>query len=253
MKAKDTEQGLTQAELHRRFIYDPATGKFFYRVATSNNLCSKIGEEAGMLRDGKYIVIVIDGYAFYAHRLAWLYTKGRWPKRELDHRNTIKTDNRLRNLRLATTAQNQSNVAVRKDSKTGYKGVTLCHGKFKAQICKARKLYYLGLYNTAEEAYAAYCKASDDLHGNFKHVTVKSTTVIGPRTTRDNRDLLSEGVKANNSTGLRGVSPLGTRFRAQIYIEGKAVHLGLFDTKELAHEAYVKAVTAARPNFVRVG
>ena len=156
MKAKDKEQGLTQAELRFRFNYDPETGLFTYKVATSNNLCSKIGNVAGTLRDGKYLVIVMDGYHYYSHRLAWFYTYGKWPSGELDHKNTIKTDNRIDNLRPAS-GRNQQNVSVRQDSKTGFKGVTPFKGKFKAQIYRDYKPYYLGLYDTAEEAYAAYC------------------------------------------------------------------------------------------------
>ena len=50
----------------------------------------------------------------------------------------------------------------------------------------------------------------------------------------------------NNTVGLKGVSRDGSRFRAQIMVNRKYVHLGSFGTPEEAHAAYVKA---ANENF----
>lgn len=49
--------------------------------------------------------------------------------------------------------------------------------------------------------------------------------------------------KANcdSSTGFLGAHPSGKKFRAQIRIDGKNIHLGLYSTPEDAHEAYIKA------------
>lgn len=50
----------------------------------------------------------------------------------------------------------------------------------------------------------------------------------------------------NQRTGLKGVSPCGPSFRAQITLSGKLVTLGYFKTPEEAHAAYVES---ARVNF----
>lgn len=48
--------------------------------------------------------------------------------------------------------------------------------------------------------------------------------------------------KANNkSTGILGVYTHGERFVAAINISGKKTHLGVFNTADDAHEAYLKA------------
>jgi hypothetical protein len=45
----------------------------------------------------------------------------------------------------------------------------------------------------------------------------------------------------NNKSGYLGVSPFRGKWRAVIQIEGKQVHLGVFDTPEEAHHAYIEA------------
>jgi len=47
--------------------------------------------------------------------------------------------------------------------------------------------------------------------------------------------------QANNKSGFLGVSKRGTKWRASIKANGKLVHVGLFDTPEYAHSAYVEA------------
>ena len=47
----------------------------------------------------------------------------------------------------------------------------------------------------------------------------------------------------NNSTGYRGVTKHRNKFMADIKVCGKKIYLGLFDTPELAHQAYLQAKT----------
>ena len=44
---------------------------------------------------------------------------------------------------------------------------------------------------------------------------------------------------SSNATGYLGASKFGNKFRAQIQVSGKVMHVGLFDTAHEAHEAYV--------------
>lgn len=47
--------------------------------------------------------------------------------------------------------------------------------------------------------------------------------------------------QSHNKTGFLGVSPDRGRFRAAIWLDGKNLHLGMFDTPEQAHDAYLNA------------
>ena len=47
--------------------------------------------------------------------------------------------------------------------------------------------------------------------------------------------------RANNKTGMLGVSPNGKKDRAEIRFNGKKVNLGTFEKPEVAHQAYLIA------------
>lgn len=159
-------EDITQEELISRYIYDPDTGIFRYR---DNGLgrFHRAGAIAGGLSSTGHLVVKIKGTAYKAHRLAWLYMTGEWPSHFIDHINCIPDDNRWCNLREATNAQNLHNAKVRAGNKTGFKGVCAKQGKYTANIGYLGKIYYIGIYDTPEEAHEAYCKKADELHGEF--------------------------------------------------------------------------------------
>jgi len=88
---------------------------------------------------------------------------------EIDHANGNGLDNRRENLRVATNGQNVCNQGIRRSNTAGFKGVSWYKraGKWRASIGLAGKKRHLGLYDTAEAAHAAYCRAALELHGTF--------------------------------------------------------------------------------------
>lgn len=151
---------LTQARLKEVLHYEKTTGIFTYIVSRKTTI---IGTVAGSIWDG-YRRIYVEGKPFSAHRLAWLYVYGEWPKYEIDHINGIRDDNRIENLRDVSTSVNQQNVRYGKsDNVSGYLGVSryknLKAKPWRAQILVSGKMIHLGYFETAEDAGVAYVKA----------------------------------------------------------------------------------------------
>lgn len=156
---------LTAALLGELFSYDASTGIFTRKVSTTNRV--KVGDVAGSPNKKGYINIMVLGRLHPAHRLAWLYAYGVWPRGQIDHINGVKSDNRLANLREATNAENRQNLMrAPSQSQTGLLGVGrhTPTGKWRARICVNGTTRYLGNYSTQEEAYAAYLAAKRELH-----------------------------------------------------------------------------------------
>ena len=103
----------------------------------------------------------------FLHRVIMNAPKGTM----VDHINGNTLDNRKSNLRFCTIAENSRN-RKRNQSKTGYKGIHYRKDrkKYTAQIRVNYKRHFLGYFDTAEEAYAAYCAASKKYHGEFGRI-----------------------------------------------------------------------------------
>ena len=79
-KAEGSEP-LTQERLKEVLHYDPLTGIFVWSVKTGRKVV--IGTEAGQTKQthaGNYRYINVDGTRYLAQRLAWFWTKGKWPR-----------------------------------------------------------------------------------------------------------------------------------------------------------------------------
>jgi hypothetical protein len=144
--------------------YCPSTG-VMTRVSGRGGTLA--GAVAGVVNNNGYRLITIQYVKYRAHRLAWLWMTGEWPKGEIDHINGVRDDNRWENLRDVPMVTNQQNRRrALKQSQTGYLGVsrTGTDGRFKAVIQAEGREHYLGTYDTAQEAHAAYVEAKRELH-----------------------------------------------------------------------------------------
>lgn len=154
---------MTLDELRAALHYDAVTGQFWWLVARG---CRPAGAPAGKTdpRTG-YVYIGVYGETYLAHRLAWFWMFGEWPRDQIDHKNRDKSDNRWHNLRAATAVDNSQNVPARGK----YKGVTWHKGakRWMAQIRAQNTSHYLGLFDTAIEAHQAYASAAKKFHGAF--------------------------------------------------------------------------------------
>lgn len=116
-----------------------------------------------------YRYVSINGVQYFEHRLIWmLANRHQIPSgMDVDHINRDKLDNRPQNLRLATTAQNRANIGRQRNNSTGFKGVFLDKGRFRAKIKSKGTQRFLGSYNTPEAAAAAYDSAALAAFGEY--------------------------------------------------------------------------------------
>lgn len=162
MDVKNPE--ITQDVLKSMFDYDANTGMFTRKSGRTN---AKSHSRAGSLGSDGYASIYICGRNIKSHRAAWMYVYGVWPERDLDHINGDRCDNRICNLREATRAENTQNIgrAYKNNKSSGVLGVYLhACGKWQAKIQVNKKSKSLGLFDSIEDASAAYKKAKSELH-----------------------------------------------------------------------------------------
>jgi hypothetical protein len=143
---------LTQERLKEVLHYDPETGVFTWKVSLNSRI--PVGSVAGCIVQ-HYRAIGIDGEKYRAHRLAFLYMTGRFPKDEVDHIFHDKDNNRWRFITEATRKKNAKNLSLSKANKTGYCGIYVDKGKFRAMIQHEYKKICCGRYDTIEDAVAA--------------------------------------------------------------------------------------------------
>lgn len=155
-------------ELKRMFTYNPNTGDFVRNYGVKGNRGQK-GEVAGGLTQQGYMHIRFMGKRHKAHRLAWLYMTGEWPKKDLDHVDGDNSNNRWTNLREATPAQNLANSRPWRVSQAGFRGVEkMAWGNlWRARITIKGKVINLGSFPTPEDAAKAYSEAQRSYYGDF--------------------------------------------------------------------------------------
>jgi len=130
--------------------------------------------------------------------------------------------------------QNGSGKGV-EGKKAGYKG---SDGYIRLRIdfkyCNAHRLAWLYVHGVTPNGFIDHINGirSDNRMVNLRDVS-HSMNLQNRRVSQKN----------NKSSGLLGVSFENSlnKFRARISINGKQKHLGLFDTKEEAHQAYLIA------------
>lgn len=156
---------ISQATLKDHLWYDPVVGLFLRKKSYNEKHAGRFVTTKD--NDG-YIQINIEGKKYRAHRLAWLYMYGKFPEGQLDHKNRIRWDNSIGNLRECSFSQNHANKPCMKNSKTGIKGVQMTPaGRYRARVKVNGKKINLGVYDDAEKAHAIYMEKLKEVHGEF--------------------------------------------------------------------------------------
>lgn len=153
----------TLAQLRKILKYDPETGIFTW-LRDHNNGRMKYGSRAGRADARGYRAIGIDNELYSEHHLAWVFVYGEWPK-QIDHKNRNKSDNRIANLRKATTSQNALNRKY-KGSRSGHRNIFLHKGKYKVELRVDGVLTFFGYFTSLKRAIKVRNEARIS-HGEF--------------------------------------------------------------------------------------
>ena len=122
----------------------------------------KAGDSAGSLGHDGRVKVEIDGKYYLRYRLIWIMHNGDIPEGMLiDHidNESLKSDDRIENLRLATHSQNLHNREAR--------GHYWDNGKWRAVIKHQGKQIYLGRFDCQLDARAEYLRAKRKYAGEF--------------------------------------------------------------------------------------
>ena len=164
-KRKDLKATITAEWVREHIVYVPETGVFLWRKPGQGRTMNRV---LGTKNWDGYTVIKVNQVSCYAHRVAWLYVHGEWPKGHLDHIDRNRANNAISNLRLATASQNAARRPIAHKIAPS-RGVFPQGPGFVARIHHAGKRHYLGYFSTLEAAKAAYDAKAKEIHGEFAH------------------------------------------------------------------------------------
>ena len=102
---------MTIERLNELFIVDFLAGTLHWRVSRGG---LKAGDRAGAVEEKGYRRVLVDGRKLYEHRIIVSMIEGRMlgDDEQVDHENGVRDDNRITNLRIVTTSENQRNQRV---------------------------------------------------------------------------------------------------------------------------------------------
>lgn len=158
------QEGITCELVRELFDYDADTGVLVWRNLSHKKSNRIVGTAIRAAHDRGYCMVTILKRRFYAHRVIWLWMTGSWPTVQVDHRNGRTGDNRWCNLREAVPHEQNENLKIREQNKSGWPGVRRRGNRWEARINARRVAYSLGSFNSLDEAIAAREAAKARLH-----------------------------------------------------------------------------------------
>lgn len=169
-EVKKVKSKLTQGMVKRLLEY--RNGELYWRVNRGGGV--KKGDKAGYISVTQNLTcpkVTVNSNTYYVGRIVFLMFHGYLPEC-VSYIDGNPFNTKIENLRPATNSQINCHSRKYQNNTSGYKGVYFCKkgNNYTAQIVKRGKHYYLGTFNTAEEAHKAYCKAAKKLHGEFARV-----------------------------------------------------------------------------------
>ena len=155
---------VTLSRLHELFHYKD--GNLIWKIDKSRRV--KAGDIAGYLNKLGYIDIGVDRKVYKAHRLIYFYHNEHLPL-SIDHIDGNKSNNKIENLRSATTSQNAMNRKISIKNSSGIKGV-VWHKRDKKWVVNVKvnsKCHSFGYFDDKKAAELVAIEATNELHKEF--------------------------------------------------------------------------------------
>lgn len=158
------DANLTAARLRECVHYDPETGAFTRKIRLAHR--HQVGDDAAHPMSHGYMRVAIDNKRYLAHRVAWLYMHGEWPRGDIDHIDGNRANNRISNLRDVDHSTNIQNIRAAKSNSRSKLLGAFCNnfGTWYSRIKVKEKMIYLGTFPSAEKAHAAFLAAKREFH-----------------------------------------------------------------------------------------
>ena len=150
------------------FTYDPVTGILRWKINPSTQV--QCGDIAGSENSDGYLRVRYKKKTHFVHRIIYEMVHGSIPRgKEIDHRNRIRSENQIDNLRPATHLENCRNISMSPRNTSGIIGVGWYKitGKWRAYVTVSCRIIHLGYFFTKSEAHEARLKAEKRYFGAF--------------------------------------------------------------------------------------
>ncbi len=162
----EPEDSALVKEFRLWWSYDPITGNFYW-IKAPRGKRHLVGKIAGTHDNNGYIILRLNRRAYKAHRVAWAFVYGKMPDKDIDHWDQDESNNSFFNLREADDSQNQGNCTRKTNSFTKMRGVYPSGNKWNVSLVHRGIKYYLGTFDSPDQAQAAYKTKHIELHKEF--------------------------------------------------------------------------------------
>lgn len=151
----------------------------------------------------------------------------------VDHEDGNPLNNKRKNLRICTHAQNSRNRKINKKGTSKFKGVSFNKRdkRWVSVIGFENKTISLGYFKEEKDAALAYNRKAVELFGEF--------ACLNP-VEDDGKEILNVRHERMKNKKYAGVSQKGKKFESKIFFQKKCFYLGMFETPEGAALAYNK-------------
>lgn len=150
------------------FWYDIETGELRWKIGPGGGI--RCGDAAGCKDDRGYWQVSYKRKKYRIHRIVYEMFHGKIPEgKEIDHKNRMKSNNQISNLRVATNSENHRNISATSRNTSGFVGVAWdkSRSKWVARVKVPGRNIHLGRFTSKPDACAARLAGEKLHHGEF--------------------------------------------------------------------------------------